>query len=169
MISEKLYITIVEHARQKEFYLNYGVADSSDGRFDMIVVHLFLLFRRLKSDPFRTKELSQAIFDLTFADMDKNLREMGVGDIGVNHRIKGMVKALYGRVAAYEKGITLNDTYLLEAAVEKNIYRKISPKNSQIKKLTLYIRNEAQNLENQSIDELMRGNLFFNKPNLTIT
>ena len=40
-----------------------------------------------------------------FADMDRSLREMGVGDLRVGRRVKTMVKAFYGRAAAYDAAL----------------------------------------------------------------
>ena len=100
--ADQLYRRLVRQARDPVFYLHLGVPDTPDGRFDMIILHAFLVIRRLKAEHERTVGLAQAIFDLMFADMDQNLREMGVGDLGVSKRIKGMAEACYGRTVAYE-------------------------------------------------------------------
>ena len=50
-------------------------------------------------------QLAQDLFDLMFADMDRNLRELGTGDLAVGKRIKKLAKAFFGRIAAYEDGI----------------------------------------------------------------
>jgi len=102
-----LYKCIVEQARQPDFYTHHGVPDSLDGRFDMIVLHTFLVMRRLRTIASQAAgQLSQDLFDLLFADMDSNLREIGVGDLGVGKRVKKMAQAFYGRVEAYEAGLT---------------------------------------------------------------
>ncbi len=63
-----------------------------------------LVFHRLRDDGARSTALAQAVFDLMFADMDNNLREIGVGDLSVGRKVKVMVTALLGRIAAYERG-----------------------------------------------------------------
>ena len=42
-----LYGAIVAQARSPAFYRDYGVPDTVEGRFDLIVLHLVLLLRRL--------------------------------------------------------------------------------------------------------------------------
>ena len=42
---------IVAQARSPSFYRDYGVPDTVSGRFDMIVLHLVLVLRRLRSEP----------------------------------------------------------------------------------------------------------------------
>jgi len=45
-----LYGTIVAQARLPRFYRDYGVADTVDGRFDLLVLHLALIVDRLAED-----------------------------------------------------------------------------------------------------------------------
>ncbi|MDP6954163.1 MAG: ubiquinol-cytochrome C chaperone family protein, partial [Alphaproteobacteria bacterium] len=78
--ADALYGALVAQARRPEFYADLGVPDTVDGRFDMIMLHLSLLLRRLRGDD---EALAQAVLDTTFDDMDRNLREMGAGDLGV--------------------------------------------------------------------------------------
>ena len=113
--AHRIYFSLVEQARQPGFYLSCGVPDTADGRFDMIILHAFLLLRRLKKDHEQTAELAQELFDLMFADMDQNLREMGLGDLAVGKRIKGMAAAFYGRIQAYEDGLAGNETMLVDS------------------------------------------------------
>ena len=113
-VAHALYLIAVAQARQPLFYAEHGVPDSVDGRFDLIVMHVFLLLRPLSKLAeqdgdvelqARAGNISQALFDTMFGDMDRSLREMGVSDIAVGKRVKHMAKAFYGRVAAYDEGL----------------------------------------------------------------
>lgn len=113
-----LYMSVVTQSRQERFYKEYAVPDTLDGRFDMVVLHLFLLKKRLgKENP----ELMRAVEEVFFADMDRSLREMGVTDTGVGKRIKQMAQAYYGRVQAYNEAG--GDVDLLAQAIGRNIFR----------------------------------------------
>jgi cytochrome b pre-mRNA-processing protein 3 len=114
--AQELYIACVQQARNPFFYDELKVPDTLDGRFDMVVLHLFLILRAIKSEP----ELGEALTDAFFKDMDRNLRELGVGDPGVGKRIRKMVDALYGRIAAYET--TWESDEALKSAFNRNIY-----------------------------------------------
>ena len=70
-----LYAALVQQTRQPDFYRALGVPDSFDGRFDLLVLHSFLLFRRLRGGDDESRALAQAVFDTPFADMDDVLRE----------------------------------------------------------------------------------------------
>ena len=98
-----LYAAVVARAREPVFYTRFRVPDSLDGRFDMIALHAFLVLRRLKEEGADGAALGQALFDVIFSDMDRSLREMGAGDLGVGRRVKRMARGFYGRIAAYDQ------------------------------------------------------------------
>jgi cytochrome b pre-mRNA-processing protein 3 len=160
-VADALYRVIVEQARAPSFYVACGVPDTPDGRYDMIVAHAVLVFRRLHSSPEETRDLAQALFDLMFADMDQNLREMGVGDLAVGKRVKGMAKAFYGRLAAYDGALTSGDAAALHATLLRNVYRKAQPAEHQVKLLAGYLRRESDRLKAQPLSELLEGGLRF--------
>jgi len=102
---EGIYGMIVTRAREPLFYRDLGVPDTVNGRFDLLLMHMWLVLRRLKSVGSGTA-LSQALFDHFCADMDDNLREMGVGDQAVPKRMRAFGEAFYGRTAAYDMALT---------------------------------------------------------------
>jgi cytochrome b pre-mRNA-processing protein 3 len=65
-------------------------------------------------------ELSQALFDHFCADMDANLREMGIGDLAVPKRMQAFGEAFYGRSAAYDLALT-DSGEALARALGRNI------------------------------------------------
>ena len=99
---------IVAQARLPCFYRDYAVADTVNGRFDLIVLHLALVLDRLAQDP-ALQSLGQGIFDRFCQDMDHNLREMGVGDLKVPKQMRHMGEAFYGRSQAYRAAWAATD------------------------------------------------------------
>ncbi|MDP6896128.1 MAG: ubiquinol-cytochrome C chaperone family protein [Rhodospirillales bacterium] len=162
-VAMELYSSVIAQARQPYFYTDLAVPDTPDGRYDMIMIHAFLILHRLKRDLPNTKEISQALFDIMFEDMDKSLREMGAGDVGIGRRIKEMAKAFYGRIAAYDEGLNRDDDSL-DIALQRNVYRQSSVKNEQVSALGSYIRREAVNLSDQPTEVLLGGKLSFADP-----
>jgi cytochrome b pre-mRNA-processing protein 3 len=116
---EAIYGMIVAQAREPLFYRAMGVPDTVNGRFDMMLLHIWMVLRRLRPVE-GGAELSQALFDHFCADMDANLREMGVGDLAVPKRMQKFGEAFYGRAAAYDLALTQGDEPLAQALC-KNI------------------------------------------------
>ena len=158
-----LYRALVAQARRPDFYLASGVPDTVDGRFDMIALHAALLLRRLKRDREKTAELSQAVFDAMFDDLDQNLREMGVGDLVVGKRVKGMVKMFYGRLLAYDTGLAEGNGVLAQA-LRRNLFRKDEPRPRDVAAMAGYLRREATALDGQPAERLLAGEVSFGVP-----
>ena len=121
-----LYTEAVRAARDPVFYTEYGVPDTLDGRFDLVGLHVFVLIDRLRAAPPPGPALAQAVFDAMFADMDFNLREMGVGDMSVSKRMKEMWEAFHGRASAYADALAGAPEALAEA-LERNVWRGAAP------------------------------------------
>jgi len=157
----RLYQHIVAQARRPEFYLRCGVADTPDGRFDMVALHTYLVLRRLRADHERTADVAQALFDLMFTDMDQNLREMGVGDMGISRRIKAMAQGFYGRMAAYDAGLDGEDGHVLTEALQRNLYRNTEPAAEQVAAMADYLNRESMGLAAVAADRLQAGTVEF--------
>jgi cytochrome b pre-mRNA-processing protein 3 len=111
---EAIYGMIVTQAREPSFYRDLGVPDTVNGRFDVLLLHLWMVLRRFRSAKAATN-ISQALFDRFCEDMDANLREMGVGDLTVPKRMQAFGEAFYGRSAAYDAALTAGDEALTKA------------------------------------------------------
>jgi len=161
MVANRLYNTIAAQSRQPSFYLDAGVPDTLDGRFDMIVLNAFLVMHRLAGEGDEAEKLSQALFDEMFRDMDRQLREMGVGDMGIGRRVRAMGKAFLGRVEAYHKALE-DEPGVLEEALLRNLYRGDEAARNGAALVARYVRAEAAWLAAQPLEALMEGEVRFN-------
>jgi cytochrome b pre-mRNA-processing protein 3 len=156
-----LYGAVVAQARQPAFYRELGVPDTLDGRFDLLVLHAFLVLRRLNGLGSEGQAVAQALSDLVFADMDGNLREIGVGDLSVGKKIKVMAKAFFGRLTAYEAAVNATGDELTEA-LRRNLYGTVAhPEAAHLARLAAYTRVADQNLAGQGADTLLVGQVNF--------
>lgn len=161
-----LYIAAVAQARRPGFYTECGVADDLDGRFDLIVLHVYLTVRALSPTGEIGKRLADYMFRIMMDDMDLNLREMGVSDLRVGKRVKSMARAFYGRAAAYEKAIEADEDnesegVELKAAIERNIYGADEPSATQVAELLAYVWRTEETLTQLPDDELLSGRVVY--------
>src|ERR1700675_4042072 len=84
----EIYGAIVTQSRQPAFYARLGIPDTPTGRYEMVVVHLFLVLERLRGGGADAEAVAQVLVDAFVADMDDSLRELGTGDVGVPRRVK---------------------------------------------------------------------------------
>ena len=115
-----LWHRVVEVAREKRWYGEMGVADTLDGRFDMITAVLALVLLRMEGDA-NLAAPSVYLTELFVEDMDGQLRESGVGDVVVGKHIGRLMSAVGGRLGAYREGLAQDDDKVLAAAVARNL------------------------------------------------
>jgi cytochrome b pre-mRNA-processing protein 3 len=158
-----LYGAIVAQARNPTFYLGFGVADTAEGRFDMILLHLALFCRRLGGDPVTAGSLGQDVFDMFCRDMDHNLREMGVGDLSVPKKMQKMAEAFYGRLETYDRALAAAGDDDLALALARNVLGEAAPSGSA-RRLASYARAAARRLDETPVAGLTGAALRFPDP-----
>lgn len=116
--AQRLYARIVERARAPYFFDTLQVADTINGRFDMLALHAWLVLEALQKQGQTT--LAQQLTNMLFAGFEDSLREQGAGDIGMSRRMSKMGAAYYGRLQAYGEAKT---EAALTGAIMRNVYR----------------------------------------------
>jgi cytochrome b pre-mRNA-processing protein 3 len=161
-----LYGAIVAQARVPAFYLAFSVPDTPEGRFDLLVLHLALVCRRLGraegAEQAAARALSQGIFDMFCRDMDHNLREMGVGDLSVPKTMRKLGEAFYGRLEVYDRALASADDADLAAALGRNVPGQAPVEAAQ--RLAAYVRAAAARLEALPIAGFRNGKVSFPDP-----
>lgn len=153
---EAIYGMIVTQAREPLFYRNLGVPDTVNSRFDMVLLHLWMVLRQLKDEPGQEplQGLAQGLFDHFCSDMDHNLREMGVGDLAVPKRMQEFGRAFYGRAAAYDAALAAG-TDALAQSLSKNIYNGADLANAR--RLAGYVESAVAALTSTDEKALAAG------------
>jgi len=148
-VAEGVYGAIVAQARSPAFYTDFGVPDTLEGRFEMIVLLACLYFRRLRSEDEAIRSLGQTVFDTMFRDMDASLRELGVGDLSVPKKIKAMGEAFYGRAGAYDAALAEAEDRALAEALARNIWPEQPEAESRGAALAGWVRTAETALAEQ--------------------
>jgi cytochrome b pre-mRNA-processing protein 3 len=133
---EAIYGMIVAQAREPRFYRDLNVPDTVNGRFDMLLLHLWLVLRQLKQIGESELQLSQELVDRFCSDMDHNLRELGTSDLRVPKKMQEFGRAFYGRAAAYDRALAESGE-ALALALDKNIYNGAAL--AQARRLAVYV------------------------------
>lgn len=159
--AEGLYTGLVEQSRNPALYTEFDVPDTLDGRIDLLAVHLFLVLDRLERIE-GSGHVGQELVDTMIADLDRNLREMGVGDLGVGKRVQAMAKAIYGRLEAYQIAVGREDA--LEAvseALQRNVYRRDGKPDDAVTGLARYVLRQRSHLDDIGGDAMLSGKVSF--------
>lgn len=151
-----------EQSRRTEFYTDLLVEDSTEGRFGVLALHMFMVMHVLK-DIKGGPELSQSLFDFAFADIDRGYREIGVGDMGIPKRMKKLMLSFNGAMHAYEAGLESEDG--LKPALRRNIYTAYIGEEKALEKplnvLAAYVYENIAHLQSQKEEAMIKGNVQF--------
>ncbi len=165
--ARSLYHEIVAQARLPIFYEKLGVPDTANGRFDMIVLHCFCVMQRLKKEP-EGYDLSQMLMTVLVDDLDRNLREMGVGDLSVGKKVKRIAEGFYGRLDAYSSGFTgdlVGDRDVLTEGLKRNLYSSVDqPDEGAVATVAEYLCCEIDRVNGVALADLQAGILEFGEP-----
>ena len=155
-----LYTAAVQAARNPVYFESLGVPDTLDGRFDLVGLFAALVIRRAAALPPPGPELAQAVFDAMFADMDFNLRELGVGDLSIPKRMRAMWEAFHGRALAYEAPLAAGDSEALAGALARNVWRGQAPPGAPAVLAQATLRQD-RHLATQDLNCLRGGTIDF--------
>ena len=161
----RLYAAVVEQSRQPTFYADWGVPDSREGRLEMLNLHAMLLMRRLRSEGHEGRAVAQALFDLMFLDLDRHLREWGVGDLSVGKHVKKLAQSFFGRAAALDPLLTTRDGAGIEEVLRRNVYSDgQAPPQSAVTRLAEYLLRQETWLEGSDGSTIVDGLVTFARP-----
>lgn len=159
---EALYGAIVAQARNPVFYREHGVADTVNGRLDLLILHLVLVFERLSHGDAAARDMGQAVFDRFCQDMDDHLREDGVSDLKVPKDMKRVGAAFFGRHRAYISALREEDRDALRAALRRNVFS--DEHSSGLDAIAAYVEAAAGALQDQHASVIMGGRIDWPDP-----
>lgn len=160
-IALNLYSAAMEQSRAPWFYIKGGVPDSYDGRFDCLLLHIYLMIQKLNGTE-NGQDIAQELFDVAVADFDQSLREIGVGDTGMKRRMKNMMLAFNGRMHAYDAAKVSDAPDAWAQALERNLYGTLETVSPDVVSLMQdYVTRARQGIEAQALEDLESGHVTF--------
>ena len=161
--AEKIYDAIVAQSRNPAFYLRCGVPDTLSGRFDMLVIHMFVVLQILKLGGREGQLLAQEIVEAFIREMDTMVRDLGVSDRNVPKEVRKIAQLFYGQLLAYSTALQRNDTKGLASEVWKSFQSGEGAASASIAadSISTYMRQAIKNIQEMPLNMLLQGNIRF--------
>lgn len=159
---EALYGAIVAQARNPVFYRDIRVADTVNGRLDLLILHLALVFERLSQGNAAERAAGQAVFDRFCQDMDDHLREEGISDLKVPKDMQKLGAAFFGRHRAYISALKAGDREALRAALRRNVFE--DRESPGLVAVAAYVEAAARALARQDAGVVASGQIDWPAP-----
>lgn len=151
--AENLYGAVVAQARQPAFYADFDMPDTLEGRYEMIVLHIFLVLERLRQAMPEDTKLARALIERFVTDMDDCMREIGVGDLTVPKKVKQAAAGLYKRADAYRSAHASGGEAMIAAL--DGMFAELPAQSIRTRELSQYVNAAIEALNGQDIQELL--------------
>ncbi len=123
--SNPLYERVVSEARLPHWYVEGEVPDTIDGRFAVLASLLALTSVRLERGGEPAQRGGIDLTERFIADMDGEIRQLGIGDPSIGKQVGAMVGALGGRVGAWRGALSGDEDW--NAVTVRSLYRGQAP------------------------------------------
>ena len=149
-----LYNKIISLTREKFFYTEISLKDELITRIYLVLFHLGFILELLKKNN-KNKKLAQNIYDSFFINIDLHLREIGHGDVSVNKKMKDLIKLFYEILLYCEQWDIMGSKDKMKFL--KNLFDNNNEMNFDKQKLLIYLDNYRYNLQDISLNFLIKG------------
>ena len=152
-----LYERVVTEARLPHWYVEGEVPDTIDGRFAVLATLLALTSVRLERGGEPAQRAGIELTGRFIADMDGEIRQLGIGDPSIGKQVGGMVSALGGRVGAWRRALSGEENW--QDVMVRSLYRGRAPGQAALTHGVAELRLFWDRLERGDDDALVAGEL----------
>ena len=133
-----LYSILLSLSRNKFFYQNVSLPDTFQTRIYLMFMHfsVMLIIYKKKGEKFDQKS-----YDYFFHNIENNLREMGLGDVAVNKKMKDLNKILYDILLKLEINLTKTTFKINRKLINKYFNHFNNPKSDKFTIFENYLTN----------------------------
>ncbi|WP_168990390.1 ubiquinol-cytochrome C chaperone family protein [Aureimonas flava] len=119
-IVDRLWDQVVAAARDPARFVQGGLPDTVEGRFESLSLEMIVLLRRCAGEP-RLKDLSQDLVDRFMTDLDHSMREIGISYLAVPKRMRRFAARFYTRVRDCEPPLAARNADALADALARTV------------------------------------------------
>ena len=119
-IVDQLWDQVVASARDPARFVEGGLPDTLEGRFESLSLEMIVLLNRCAAEP-RLKDLSQDLVDRFMTDLDHSMREIGISYLAVPKRMRRFAARFYTRVRDCEPAVAQGSEAKLAEALARTV------------------------------------------------
>ncbi len=159
--ADKIYEAIVAQSRNPVFYVRCGVPDTLSGRFDMLVIHMFVVMQNLKLGAGEGRLLGKEIIEAFVREMDSMVRDLGISDVHVAQEVRKIADLFYRQLIVYTNAVERRSRDALAEAIWKSFQSGDDNANVGADELADYIFQSIKNIGEMPLNLLLQGHLNF--------
>jgi len=150
---EALYKKLLVQSYNDWFFKDLEVKNDINGRFEIIILHIFIIFNSLDQKNNENKLFKQNLLETFIDELESTYRELGISDNTFSKKMKIAAKSMYGRLSVYSD--TINDKKSFEEALLRNIWPLDKELTIKVHKLSEYVYKKIHKFNNKSYKEII--------------
>ena len=150
---ETLYKKILVHSYNDWFFKDLEVKNDINGRFEIIILHIFIIFNSLDQNNSENKLFKQNLLETFIDELESTYRELGISDNTFSKKMKIAAKSMYGRLSIYSN--TINDRKSFDEALLRNIWPLDKELTNKVHKLSEYVYKKIHKYNNKSYRDII--------------
>ena len=151
---EILYKKILQTSYNNWFYKDLKVDDTIEGRFEIIVLHIFVLFKILDERNEENTFFKQKLLETFIEELDSTYREIGISDNTFAKKMKIAIQSIYGRIDSYDN--QLDNIDLFSESLQRNIWPLEKGKIKESKLLSNYVYDKIKKYKNKEYKDIIQ-------------
>ena len=165
--SEILLQCSLAQAGKKGFFREGKISDSFRAKHALIVLHVWLLHKRLLREGDEGKLIQESLFDSLWEESTHRIRAMGVNELSVNSYLKEIQQYSYGAMISYDAALNITEDSEkrkddLAGALYRYVY--LRSENSDLDEahvllLADYVEQELKSLYDIPFDAIREGRI----------
>jgi cytochrome b pre-mRNA-processing protein 3 len=159
---EMIYDKLIVQSRNPVFYTQMGVPDDLSGRYNMIVIHLLILFAATKGlDENDAHALRQRVFEKFIREMELMVRDFGVDAAHAQEEVRNIVNLCSKQIMAYDNAIASGDKRVLAGEIFTAFQQVQEDTQVDADALAGYILNAVASVRTQPRASILNGHIVF--------
>ncbi|MBT3070607.1 MULTISPECIES: ubiquinol-cytochrome C chaperone family protein [Rhodomicrobium] len=135
--------------------------DTLSGRFDMLVIHMFIVMQNLKLGANEGKLLGKEIIEAFVREMDSMVRDLGIADAYVAQEVRKIADLFYRQLVVYTNAVEQKNKAALAEAIWKSFQSGDENADVAADELADYIFHSIKNVGEMPLNMLLQGHLNF--------
>ena len=157
-IANKIYLSLIDFI---QLFLNKSdlkIKKDFNSSFELMTIFLFAIFFFYKKK-IKNKDIKQYLMNLYIIDLDKSLRELGIGDMSIGKYVKSYVKKFYYRISQLEIIFRVNNYKAFDKYINKiNIQSKSNNHSDLSKSLFIAVNDLFKRAKKNDLSKLTLKN-----------
>ena len=158
-IANKIYLSLIDFIQLFLKKTDLKIKKDFNSSFELMTIFLFAIFFAYKKK-IKNKDINQYLMNLYIIDLDKSLRELGIGDMSIGKYVKSYVKKFYYRISKLEIIFTINNFKEFDKYINKiDIQNQFNNSMHLSKYLFIVVMNLLKRAKRNDLSKLTFKNL----------